>query len=1115
MKCQSKPGLPIFHKNTTILLSIFFTLFNIFEYATPLYAARPQSIYEEALLEGRDAEQPDYADAKSLGTDRDLVDLEKQMKSGKDTALIFEYIQKLIRAGRTNAQIIQSLTLLLRNEELGDFFKDAVAGEMRKFISESYNISQKEVLQILSETANAFEAFELLMELKDVTGQTTEDVVALLKAVSETNTSYVKWREEGRYLEKISGFLVIVAQAVKEGGADKSLLDVERFLKITHGFTTGGSDEDFESLRRLIEAVRDREADPSVLGKLLDRSIVNADANHEFYIYFDPLLSLGKAVQAGVIDGEMMETMFFYYASRVNQVGGSHYDPLISLTRAVRFGVLAPSTFNLNFFIAFIENLVLEGGGGEDWGGHFIAFWEKLDLTLEMVAENNDEDYQRFVRNWSMRFFEEAEASLFVPIILSLGIDSKQGVKEQLDRIDDVFRKYEELSEDAKEEFYRKLDKVFKLTNGTTEEYYVPHKHTPEVLEVLESIDAIGLERVLTQLDRLKEGWETTAQGGVVTEEDEVDAKSLGTDRDKVKAALKQYGAHEDEEDLKALLAAVGRAGGVKAVLEREDLPSLNRVIDSLYSWDGERLRSRVVANYGSPLDRVSIHPDGSQIVTIGLDQRVTIWDMLTGKRTASASDADAAYFTPDGNKVLISQNQGINTLFWTPFESLTVSPSTPHEIFYRSTPFSRDGSLFIRYLVISEPAPNDLVGEWVTRVQVLDWKTQESLYMIESEAIPSAAFVALSPDNKRMALTSLNFMDEGRRLEVWDTETQQRIPGFDLNPMQEADSVTVITITPDSKKVVTSSEDGIVRVWDINTGERLLMFRGHRDIEEDGGFVDDVLTITPDGQQIVTGYRDGTLRMWDIQTGEERQRLEGHSGGIQDVVITPDQKKFVTVGNDGTVRVLYANIDPAFTEYEQGLFPNEVFPERVSGASLGTEDEADAKSLGSVNVSVLDNLKESINVFIGRDIDNFSRAQLDEIFKLAARNPKQLQVVVTNAGSYDKQPLLNLPNIHFTPQNAREAAKGIRKAQHNLHLSRTIDPAEDFTLVGDNKFRYPNEENGLLGVALLYTQSENPLAFLTKYGLRKVDGFFSAVGEALLALVQSHEADLAIARAA
>ncbi len=218
----------------------------------------------------------------------------------------------------------------------------------------------------------------------------------------------------------------------------------------------------------------------------------------------------------------------------------------------------------------------------------------------------------------------------------------------------------------------------------------------------------------------------------------------------------------------------------------------------------------------------------------------------------------------------------------------------------------------------------------------------------------------------------------------------------------------------------------------------------------------------------------------------------------------------------DGVRKDLEVVFDDGTARWQGSVTDGQVIVAASLGASEVPIEEVDAQSLGAVDVSVLDRLKQSTNIFVhGGDINNFSQAQLDEIFKLAARNPKQLQVVVTNAPSYDKHPLLNLPNIHFTPRSAKEAAKGIRKAQHNLHLSKTINPSDDFTLVGDNKFRYPDEENGLLGVALLYTQSDNQIAFLTKYGLRKVDGFFSAVGEALLALVQSHEADLAIARAA
>jgi len=179
-------------------------------------------------------------------------------------------------------------------------------------------------------------------------------------------------------------------------------------------------------------------------------------------------------------------------------------------------------------------------------------------------------------------------------------------------------------------------------------------------------------------------------------------------------------------------------------------------------------------------------------------------------------------------------------------------------------------------------------------------------------------------------------------------------------------------------------------------------------------------------------------------------------------------------------------------------------------------ETHVEASSLGGLDISVLENIKQPVNVFIdGREIKALSLGQKEEMFKLAGMNPKKLTIVVANALGYEKPPELDLPNIIFTPQSEVEAAGSVRRAEHNLHMSIGVDPAKEFTLIGENKFRYPDDESGFLAVALLYTQAKNQMAFSMKYGLKQINGFFSSVGQALLGLVQEYEAGVVIGRAA
>ena len=61
---------------------------------------------------------------------------------------------------------------------------------------------------------------------------------------------------------------------------------------------------------------------------------------------------------------------------------------------------------------------------------------------------------------------------------------------------------------------------------------------------------------------------------------------------------------------------------------------------------------------------------------------------------------------------------------------------------------------------------------------------------------------------------------------------------------------------------MVTASEDKTARLWDVTSGEVMLVLGAH---------TDSVLhaTFSPDGQQVVTASRDSTARLWDVASGQ------------------------------------------------------------------------------------------------------------------------------------------------------------------------------------------------------------------------------------------------------
>ncbi len=103
---------------------------------------------------------------------------------------------------------------------------------------------------------------------------------------------------------------------------------------------------------------------------------------------------------------------------------------------------------------------------------------------------------------------------------------------------------------------------------------------------------------------------------------------------------------------------------------------------------------------------------------------------------------------------------------------------------------------------------------------------------------------------------------------------------------------VRSVCITKDGK-IVSGSDDGTVRVWDVE-GKELVVCRGHKDRVTS-------ICVTKNNN-IVSGSHDKTIRVWDM-AGYQLAECRGHEGLVASVYVTQDGK-IVSGSYDQTVRV-------------------------------------------------------------------------------------------------------------------------------------------------------------------------------------------------------------------
>ena len=107
---------------------------------------------------------------------------------------------------------------------------------------------------------------------------------------------------------------------------------------------------------------------------------------------------------------------------------------------------------------------------------------------------------------------------------------------------------------------------------------------------------------------------------------------------------------------------------------------------------------------------------------------------------------------------------------------------------------------------------------------------------------------------------------------------------------------VTAVAATPDSSYLISSSADGTIRLWNIETGKCVLVLKGH-----EGEVL--AIAMTPDGRFIFSGGDDKTVKLWDLVNGQNIWTFRGHKKSVTAVCVTPDGRFLLSGSEDHQLR--------------------------------------------------------------------------------------------------------------------------------------------------------------------------------------------------------------------
>jgi serine/threonine protein kinase len=147
---------------------------------------------------------------------------------------------------------------------------------------------------------------------------------------------------------------------------------------------------------------------------------------------------------------------------------------------------------------------------------------------------------------------------------------------------------------------------------------------------------------------------------------------------------------------------------------------------------------------------------------------------------------------------------------------------------------------------------------------------------------------LAFTPDSRRL----LSGGGDGS-VRLWDVESSQKIAEMRPN----ARAILSAAVSPDGRRALLGCDPRVAWLWDLMRGTELACLSGHtRPVTR--------VAFSPDGRRAITGSEDASIRLWHVASGRELLRIDEHRKGITGLQFTPDGLFILSCSDDGTLGI-------------------------------------------------------------------------------------------------------------------------------------------------------------------------------------------------------------------
>jgi WD40 repeat protein/class 3 adenylate cyclase len=284
--------------------------------------------------------------------------------------------------------------------------------------------------------------------------------------------------------------------------------------------------------------------------------------------------------------------------------------------------------------------------------------------------------------------------------------------------------------------------------------------------------------------------------------------------------------------------------------------------------------------------DFLAWSPDGTRIARnfFGEGNPVKVYDAFSGELLLSfPTDHDyevwTISFSPSGDRIATSTEGDATVKIWDATDGELVTIFEGHEIEgdeERGLPNPR-----------WSPDGTKIVSSGASAIRIWDAVTGEEEMVFEdpqgADQFGGIKINRWSPDGTRIALVSYAYAM------IWNAVSGEI--EHELFPPDNRVDVHDVSWSPDGTRLAAPADDGLLRIWDTSSGEKLLEVPGNDSLSIEMKWL-------PSGDRIISGDLSSTIKMFDTFTGAEvfSAQVPKHIFAF----LSPDGSRFATLDPTG-----------------------------------------------------------------------------------------------------------------------------------------------------------------------------------------------------------------------